>query len=137
LIKVKGNQVAPAELEALLLKYPDVVYAAVEMLKCEMISLRALSLALTTIRDDDERPRAYNVPRKARKGAPVKEDKIIRFVADRVAKIKRITAGVVFADMIPKNAVCVSLESMSFRAVLCLMRSIFPRRPMFHSLGLY
>jgi hypothetical protein len=42
----------------------------------------------------------------ARNGVSVTEDDVTAFVAARVAKIKRLTGGVVFVDAIPKNAVC-------------------------------
>ncbi|KAJ9612213.1 hypothetical protein H2200_003810 [Cladophialophora chaetospira] len=85
LIKVRGAQVAPAELEALLLEHPSIVDAAV-------IGIKTAS--------DDEDPRAYVVPRKA--GAITEQD-VIDFVASKVSKIKRLTGGVIFLPVIPKN----------------------------------
>lgn len=83
LIKVKGLQVAPAELEAVLLGHPDVADAAVN------------GLAI----DGDELPRAYVV---LQPGAKVSEDEVQKFVAERVAKHKQLSGGVAFIDEVPK-----------------------------------
>ena len=40
------------------------------------------------------------------------EDEIKAFVAERVAKVKRITGGVVFMDAIPKNPVCCAIVDL-------------------------
>ncbi|OGM50525.1 hypothetical protein ABOM_000962 [Aspergillus bombycis] len=85
LIKVKGNQVAPAELESVLLEHPDIQDAAV---------------IEDHISNQDERPLAYVVKKP---GARVSPNEILRFVEERVSKVKRITGGVVFIDAIPKN----------------------------------
>ncbi|KAF2647971.1 putative 4-coumarate-CoA ligase [Lophiostoma macrostomum CBS 122681] len=85
LIKVRGAQVAPAELEALLFEHPQVLDAAV-------IGVKTAT--------DDEDPRAYIV---ARDRTKVSERDIVVFVQERVAKVKRLTGGVVFVDSIPKN----------------------------------
>ncbi|CAI7614319.1 unnamed protein product [Penicillium glandicola] len=84
LIKVKGNQVAPAELEALLLEHPAISDVAV----------------IGVVINNDERPRAYVVLRPG-KSATAKE--ITHFMDDKVSAFKRITGGVVFLDAIPKN----------------------------------
>ncbi|KIJ49561.1 hypothetical protein M422DRAFT_225396 [Sphaerobolus stellatus SS14] len=83
LIKVRGFQVAPAELEDLLLKSEDVADAAV--------------IGITV--DEREYPRAYIVP--SRTG--VKAETIQKFVADRLAPYKRLTGGVIFVESIPKS----------------------------------
>jgi 4-coumarate--CoA ligase len=88
LIKVKGNQVAPAELEALLLDHPAVADAAVIGVQTE---------------DGDERPRAYVVLKPDEKSCNTSEDEVVKFVATRVSRHKRITGGVVYLDTIPKN----------------------------------
>lgn len=82
LIKYKGFQVAPAELEALLLTHPDVADAAV--IPCP---------------DDDagEVPKAYVVL----KGKTTAEE-LMEFVAARVAPHKKIR-DVEFIDKIPKS----------------------------------
>ncbi|KAJ5682478.1 hypothetical protein N7462_005643 [Penicillium macrosclerotiorum] len=84
LIKVKGNQVAPAELEALLLEHPAVADVAV------------VGAAI----NNDERPRAYVV---LKQGQSTTADEIVRFMDGKVSATKRITGGVVFLDAIPKN----------------------------------
>jgi acyl-CoA synthetase (AMP-forming)/AMP-acid ligase II len=86
LIKVKGNQVAPAELEAVLLERPDVDDAAV--------------VGVTI--DGEERPRAYVVKAE---GSTAKEQDIAEWMADKVAAHKRLRGGVAFIDAIPKNPV--------------------------------
>jgi len=83
LIKVKGYQVAPAELEALLLKHPRVADAAV-----------------IPVQDDEcgEVPKAIIVPR-----GSLTEDEVIAYVHAEVAHYKRIR-HVAFVDVIPKSA---------------------------------
>jgi len=70
LIKVKGYQVAPAELEALLLKHPLIADAAV-----------------IPIRDDEsgERPKAFIVA-----SGPLTAEEVCAFVAAQVAHYKRL-----------------------------------------------
>ena len=60
-------------------------------------------------REDDERPRAYII-KKA--GSSVTREEILKFLDSRVAKIKRITGGIVFTDEIPKNQVTKALQLM-------------------------
>ncbi|KAI9372591.1 hypothetical protein BJX61DRAFT_433181 [Aspergillus egyptiacus] len=84
LIKVKGNQVAPAELEAILLEHPLVADAAV------------IGVPL----NNDEAPRAYIV---LKPGKSATAEDITTFMDGKVSRIKRITGGVVFLDSIPKN----------------------------------
>jgi len=83
LIKVKGFQVAPAELEALLLKHPNIADAAV-----------------IPVADDDagEVPKAVVVARGA-----ITADDVIEFVRAEVAHYKRVRY-VEFVDAIPKSA---------------------------------
>jgi acyl-CoA synthetase (AMP-forming)/AMP-acid ligase II/NAD(P)-dependent dehydrogenase (short-subunit alcohol dehydrogenase family) len=82
LIKYKGYQVAPAELEALLVRHPAVADAAV-------------------VRSPDpaagEVPKAFVVRR-----APVTQAALMAWVAERVAPYKRIRR-VEFTDAIPKS----------------------------------
>jgi acyl-CoA synthetase (AMP-forming)/AMP-acid ligase II len=82
LIKVKGYQVAPAELEALLLKHPLVADAAV-----------------IPVPDDEagERPKAFIV-----RSGPVTGEEVLAFVEARVAYYKR-PAQIAFVDSIPKS----------------------------------
>ena len=83
LIKVRGYQVAPAELEALLLTHPAVTDACV-----------------IPVRDDEagERPKAFVVLRD-----PVESDAIIAWMRERSAPHKRLVA-VEIVDEIPKSA---------------------------------
>ncbi|MCJ1333179.1 hypothetical protein MMC10_009873 [Thelotrema lepadinum] len=84
LIKVKGNQVAPAELEALLLDHPAVADAAV----------------IGVPYREDEAPRAYVM---LNAGASASAEDIQSFVQERVSKHKYLVGGVRFVDQIPKN----------------------------------
>jgi 4-coumarate--CoA ligase len=85
LIKYKGYQIAPAELEALLLSHPKVMDAAV-----------------IGVLDDDrqEIPKAYVV---ATSDSGLTEDEIKAFVAEHVAPHKKIRR-VEFIDAIPKSS---------------------------------
>lgn len=87
LIKVKGLQVAPAELEAVLLENPDVADAAVVGIRFED--------------DGEEWPRGYVVLQDEKKGKVTEKD-IQKFVASRVAKHKWLEGGVKFVDEVPK-----------------------------------
>ncbi len=88
LIKVKGNQVAPAELEGVLLEHEMVADAAV--------------VGVTI--DGEEKPRAYVVLKEDAKGR-ITGGELVKWMDSRVARHKRLTAGVVFVDAIPKNPV--------------------------------
>lgn len=85
LIKYKGFQVPPAELEAVLLRHPDVADAAVIGLPDE---------------EAGEIPVGYVVPRP---GAAASPEEIMRFVAGEVANYKRIRRLEVI-EAIPKSA---------------------------------
>ena len=85
LIKYKGYQVAPAELEGLLLDHPDVADAAV--------------VGVPFGEGGDEAPRAYVV---RRSGSTVDAPHIIEYVASRVSPYKKVRE-VVFLDEIPKS----------------------------------
>jgi acyl-CoA synthetase (AMP-forming)/AMP-acid ligase II len=82
LIKYKGYQIAPAELEALLLTHPAIADAAV-----------------IPVRDEEagEIPKAFVVA-----GGSVTADEVTRFVAERVAPYKKVRA-VEIVDEIPKS----------------------------------
>ena len=84
LIKYKGFQVPPAELEGILLEHPGIADAAV---------IGKLDL------ESGEIPKAF-VVRSA--GSEVSDDDVMDFVADKVATFKRIRE-VEFIDAIPKN----------------------------------
>ncbi|MGC0316381.1 AMP-binding protein [Kitasatospora acidiphila] len=85
LIKYKGYQVAPAELEALLLTHPQIVDAAV--------------VGVTDV-EGTERPKAF-VVRAA--GSSLTEAEVIAYVADRVAPYKKVRF-VDFLSAVPKSA---------------------------------
>lgn len=83
LIKYKGFQVPPAELEAILLSHPSIADAAVIPVPDE---------------EAGEIPKAYVVQKEG-----VSEDEIMSYVAQRVAPHKKIRR-VEFIDEIPKSA---------------------------------
>jgi len=85
LIKYKGYQVAPAELEALLLTHPAIADAAVIGIPDE---------------DAGEIPKAFVVPQSE---ATLTGAEVIAFVADHIAPHKKIRI-VEFVDAIPKSA---------------------------------
>lgn len=85
LIKYKGLQVAPAELEALLLSHEDILDAAV--------------IGVETDDGTNEVPRAYVVA----DAAKISGKQIIEFVKANVASHKQLRGGVVFLDAIPKS----------------------------------
>ncbi|XP_055544507.1 uncharacterized protein LOC129729739 isoform X2 [Wyeomyia smithii] len=86
LIKVKGFQVAPAELEEILRDHPEVSDAAV-VGQPHPIS--------------GEVPRAFIVKKK---NTSVSENDLKQFVAEKVAVYKKLEGGVTFVESIPKNA---------------------------------
>ncbi|KAF5681400.1 4-coumarate ligase [Fusarium denticulatum] len=83
LIKVKGFQVAPSELEGHLLEHDGVLDCAV----------------IRVLRDGHEHPQAHIV----RKKPDATAESILSFMDKRLSPIKRITGGVVFTDAIPKS----------------------------------
>ncbi|WP_404816338.1 4-coumarate--CoA ligase family protein [Streptomyces thermolineatus] len=85
LIKYKGYQVAPAELEAVLLTHPDVADAAV-------VGVPGA--------DGGEVPKAFVVPRP---GSGLTGQQVVEHVAARVAPYKKVRA-VEFVDAVPKAA---------------------------------
>lgn len=88
LIKVRGFQVAPAELESALLQHPCIVDAAV--------------IGIRNEQDGEELPRGYVV---VRDGEQVSEREIMEWMEGRLAGYKKLTGGVKFVkDGIPKNA---------------------------------
>lgn len=86
LIKVKGFQVPPAELEEIIRDHPDVSDAAVIGIP-HMIH--------------GEVPRAYVV---AKQGKKIGEEDLAAFVASKVAPYKKLAGGIEIVDVIPKNA---------------------------------
>jgi acyl-CoA synthetase (AMP-forming)/AMP-acid ligase II len=90
LIKYKGFQVAPAELEGLLVSHPKVNDVAV--------------LGIYDAAQATEIPRAYIVPAQGVHRGKETEEEIVNWLAARVAGHKRLRAGVRFVDEIPKIA---------------------------------
>lgn len=86
LIKVKGFQVPPAELEEIIRDFPDIQDAAVIGIPHP---------------NDGEVPRAYIVKQQG-KNLDVK--KLEEFVAQKVAPYKRLKGGIEVVESIPKNA---------------------------------
>jgi acyl-CoA synthetase (AMP-forming)/AMP-acid ligase II len=82
LIKVKGFQVAPAELESLLLKHPKIADVAVIPVADE---------------DSGEVPKAIVVPK-----GPITAEEVMEFLLPHVAHYKRVR-HVSFVDAIPKS----------------------------------
>ncbi|XP_052064670.1 probable 4-coumarate--CoA ligase 1 isoform X2 [Mytilus californianus] len=87
LIKYKGFQVAPAELEALICTHPAVADVAV--------------IGIQAGEDVGEVPKAYVVPKP---GITLTEEDITNFVDANVAPYKKLRGGVKLIDSIPKTA---------------------------------
>jgi acyl-coenzyme A synthetase/AMP-(fatty) acid ligase len=85
LIKYKGYQVPPAELEAVLLSHPSIADAAV-------IGVNDA--------EGEEVPKAFVVKQS---GSEVTADEVMEFVAGQVAPYKKVRQ-VEFIDAIPKSA---------------------------------
>ncbi|KFY37849.1 hypothetical protein V494_04618 [Pseudogymnoascus sp. VKM F-4513 (FW-928)] len=85
LIKVNGFQVAPAELEAVLLENEHIADAGVVGVKY----------------DEEELPRAYVAIQESSKGKITPHD-IEHWIKSRVAKYKYLVGGVVFVQQVPK-----------------------------------
>ncbi|KAK7420261.1 hypothetical protein QQX98_002916 [Neonectria punicea] len=90
LIKVKGHQVAPAELEAHLLSHPAVA-------DCAVIQ--------TPDEKSGEVPKAFVVKAPEAMSTPDEElaQKLVTYVADHKAPYKCIKGGVEFVDSVPKS----------------------------------
>ncbi|EPS44517.1 hypothetical protein H072_1486 [Dactylellina haptotyla CBS 200.50] len=90
LIKYKGFQVPPAELEGKIASHPKVD-----------------DVAVTGVWEDAQQtevPRAYIVLAAGNQPTPEVAQEIIEFVAKNVAQHKRLRGGVKFVDVIPKSA---------------------------------
>ena len=85
LIKYKGIQVAPAEIEGLLLAHPLIDDAAV----------------IGVPGDDTEVPRAYVVADRSK----ISEDDIKNLVKEKLAPYKQLRGGVIYLDEIPRSTV--------------------------------
>jgi len=86
LIKYKGFQVAPAELEGILLSHDDIIDSCVIGIPDE---------------NAGELPRAYVVKKE---NSNVNEEDVISFMEGRVAPFKQLRGGVQFIDALPKLA---------------------------------
>ncbi|ETN36969.1 uncharacterized protein HMPREF1541_07957 [Cyphellophora europaea CBS 101466] len=91
LIKYKGAQVAPAELEGLLTSHPRIADAAV--------------IGIWNENQQTELPRAYVVRQPTTtEHLPITAEQVADFVKVKVSSHKRLRGGVVFLDEIPKSA---------------------------------
>jgi 4-coumarate--CoA ligase len=90
LIKYKGFQVPPAELEGLLLGHPKIDDVCV-------IGIHNDQLA-------SEVPRAYVVPARGVQADQATEKEIIDWLSKKVASHKKLRGGVRFIDVVPKSA---------------------------------
>ena len=90
LIKVRGFQVAPPELEAVLLSHPYIIDAAV--------------IGISVNDANTEFPRAYVVRRPGEEAAArLTEADVQQYVLERLARFKALTGGVKFVDSIDRN----------------------------------
>ena len=90
LVKYKGFQVAPAELEGLLIGHEKVADACV--------------VGVYDARQATEVPRAFIVPTKSDVDQEVLAEEITTWLNVRVANHKRLRGGIRFVDEIPKTA---------------------------------
>ncbi|KAK6511347.1 hypothetical protein TWF481_000267 [Arthrobotrys musiformis] len=88
MIKVRGWQVAPAELEAILITHPCIKDAAV------------IGIKVGAEDDEHEVPRAYVVPVEA---GGITETEVKEFVLSKLSKYKALDGGVYFVEAIPKS----------------------------------
>jgi acyl-CoA synthetase (AMP-forming)/AMP-acid ligase II len=86
LIKYKGYQVAPAELEAVLISHPEIVDAAV--------------IGVADKESGEELPKAFVV---RAPGSELSEESVMNFMTERVAPHKKIRF-VQFIEQVPKSA---------------------------------
>ncbi|KAI9730887.1 MAG: hypothetical protein M1834_005605 [Cirrosporium novae-zelandiae] len=96
LIKVKGNQVAPAELEAVLLENHAVADAAVVGVT---INGEEYPRAYIVLKGEEE----HNKAKTKTETTAAAAQSIIKFMSEKVSKTKQITGGIVFVDNIPKT----------------------------------
>jgi acyl-CoA synthetase (AMP-forming)/AMP-acid ligase II len=101
LIKVRGFQVAPPELEAVLISHEHIVDAGV-------IGVQPFD------GDQSEYPRAYVVRRDSPEGKRLSEGDVKKHIADRLARYKSLDGGVVFVD---------EIVSVSSRIHSCKLRT--------------
>jgi 4-coumarate--CoA ligase len=89
LVKVRGFQVSPAEIEAVLLSHENIV-------DCGVLGIKAPDSPSHA----DELIRAYVV---LREGTTLTEDEVKQSVRKSLASYKAVTGGVVFVREIPKS----------------------------------
>ncbi|TFY82241.1 hypothetical protein EWM64_g1771, partial [Hericium alpestre] len=89
LIKYKGFQVPPAELEALLITHPKIVDVAV--------------IGVEDPLQATELPRAYVVPASPQASPGAFEKEVQEWLKTRVAYHKQLRGGVIIVDSIPKS----------------------------------
>ncbi|KAL4887424.1 hypothetical protein BJY04DRAFT_175884 [Aspergillus karnatakaensis] len=90
LIKVRGWQVAPAELESILLKHPGIEDAAVT--------------GVTSKDGSTEVPRAFVVRSKTMAGSRLTSEEVYTFCRRQLASYKALDGGIVFVEEIPRTA---------------------------------
>ena len=92
ILKYKGQQVAPAEIENLLFTHPEIAEAAV------------VGVPGRGSEEGSELPRAY-VVRKNDDGGKIGEEEVKEFVKARLAPYKQLRGGVVYVEELPNNAI--------------------------------
>jgi len=90
LIKVRAFQVAPPEVEAVLLDHPNIVDAAV--------------IGVPSRNEGSELPRAYVTRRPGTDPKQLTEEMVKEYVKPKLTRYKWLDGGVRFVDAIPKNA---------------------------------
>ncbi|KAJ4301206.1 hypothetical protein N0V90_003297 [Kalmusia sp. IMI 367209] len=90
LIKYKGFQVAPAELEGILVSHPSIDDVAV--------------IGVYDKEQATELPRAYVVPKEGLQRTDAEKKAIVDWLGEKVAGHKRLRGGVKWVDEIPKSA---------------------------------
>lgn len=90
LIKYKGSQVAPAELEGLLLGHPEVSDVAIIGFHVETIAT--------------EVPMAFVVAKEGVRRDESKAKEIVDWLGERTSKTKRVRGGIVWVNEVPKSA---------------------------------
>ncbi|KPI40683.1 putative 4-coumarate--CoA ligase 1 [Cyphellophora attinorum] len=89
MIKVKGHQVAPAELEAILLSHPEILDAAVKgVYRDDIASEVPIGFLVSNIAQDRQRSLV---------------EELQRTIREKVAPYKRIVGGLHFISEIPRN----------------------------------
>ncbi|XP_066908853.1 uncharacterized protein [Halyomorpha halys] len=87
-MKYKGQQIAPAELESILQKHPDVVECCV--------------VGKTCLEQGGELPAAFIIKRS---DSNLSEEELHSYISDKVIDEKKLRGGIFFVDSIPKSPV--------------------------------